>query len=259
MVAGEAGGEQMSLVSAGTLGVYRDLTAKSQRVVVNVSVVQATAVRPRRGGTATGLALGPGGRGAAAIPGSGPESTDPAPRAATVATPPDSSAPAGAATPSGDQEVDGGTVAHFAQLLIAQIPSEALLAYIALLALFSAAGEGYVTGRWVLYGFSLPACAVAVAGAYFVKRGYVLDDHGPATRRVYAMIRHLPWLPMTASMLSMAIYGLTVPGCALQVTLSGPAFAITAGCLAVAGGFVMSILAPWLGKGNAAQARPPVT
>lgn len=223
----------MSLMSAGTLGVYRDLTAKSQRIVVNGSVIQAAAARPRQAGTATGLGLGPGGRGAAA--------------------------PAGAAPPPGDHEVDGGTMGGFAQLLVAQIPSEALLAYTTLLALFSAGGEGYVTGRWVLYGCSLPVCAVVVASAYFVKRGYVFDDHGPAAHRVYVMIRHLPWFPMTASTLSMSIYGLTVPGCALQLILSGPAFAITAGCLAVAGGFVMSVLAPWLGKGNAARVHAPAT
>lgn len=254
----------MSLMSAGTLGVYRDLTVRSQRVVVNGSVIQTKAARPRQAGTATGLGLGPDSRSpdsrsVTVDPGAAPTSTGQAAPAATVVAPPGSAVPAGAAARSGDNEVDGGAVAGFAQLLVAQIPSEALLAYIALLALFSAAGEGYVTGRWVLYGLSLLACAAAVVSAYYVKRGYVFDDPDPGVHSLYVVIRHLPWLPMTASTLSMAIYGLTVPGCALQMTLSGPAFAIVAGCLAVAGGFVMSILAPWLGKGNAAQARPPVT
>lgn len=52
----------------------------------------------------------------------------------------------------------------------------------------------------------------------------------------------------------MAVYGLTVPGSPLQFEVSGTAFAIFSGCLAVGGGVMMSIFAPFLGKGNAAIA-----
>lgn len=232
----------MSLLSAGALGVYRDLTARSQRVVVSSAVVRSGAVGPRRAGTATGLIrkvvrTDTG----AAGPASAPTTTTPA---------------ASGAAPSGDEESDGGSVASFGQLLVGQIPSEALLAYTTLLALFSGAGDGYVAGRWALYLLSLPACAAVVASAYFVKRGYVFADDDPNANGVTTLVRHLPWFPMAASVASMAVYGLTVPGCALQVSLTGPAFAIAAGCLAVAGGFMMSLLAPWLGRGNAAQPKP---
>lgn len=260
----------MSLLSAGALGVYRDLTARSQRVVVGSSVVTSGAVGPRRAGTATAAVTGRDrSRPAAPAPG-----VPPTPRAsvdaATADVPAADAATAGAATGAGvatatavvhapvglDEEADGGTTATFGQLLVAQIPSEALLAYTTLLALFSGAGNAYVVGRWVLYGLSLPACAAAVASAYVVKRGYVFADDDPSAHALVSLVRHLPWFPMTASVLSMAVYGLTVPGCALQVSMSGPAFAITAGCLAVGGGFMMSLLAPWLGKGNDAQPKP---
>jgi hypothetical protein len=154
--------------------------------------------------------------------------------------------------------VDGGPAATFGQLLVAQIPSEALLAYTTLLALFSGVGDGYAAGRWVLYALSLPACGVVVASAYVVRRGYAFTDDDPSASGLVTLVRHLPWFPMTASMLSMAVYGMTVPGCALQVSMSGQAFAITAGCLAVGGGFMMTLLAPWLGKGNTAQPTPAV-
>jgi hypothetical protein len=243
----------MSLLSAGALGVYRDLTARSQRVVVSSAVARSGAVGTRRAGTATGLIrraavrVAPGAVGPASAP------TTTAPASAGVAAP--GVATSGAAT-SGDEEADGGSAASFGQLLVGQIPSEALLAYTTLLALFSGAGDGYVAGRWALYLLSLPACAAVVASAYFVKRGYVFADDDPNANSVTTLVRHLPWFPMAASVASMAVYGLTVPGCALQVSLTGPAFAIAAGCLAVAGGLMMSMLAPWLGRGNAAQPKP---
>ncbi len=171
-------------------------------------------------------------------------------------------APAGAGPHSSPAEavaaagLDAGSLASFGQLLSAQIPSEALLAYTTLLAIFSAAGDGFVAGRWLLYGLSLPACAAVVASAYLVRRGYDLGQEQPGTSRPLAVIRHLPWFPITASVLAMAVYGLVVPGSALEVSLTGPAFAVTAGCLSVGGGLMMSLLAPWLGKGN--TARPQV-
>lgn len=232
----------MSLLSAGALGVYRDLTARSQRVVVSSAVARSGAVGTRRAGTATGLIR----RAAVRV----------APGTAGPASAPTTTAPATAGVAAPDEEADGGSAASFGQLLVGQIPSEALLAYTTLLALFSGAGDGYVAGRWALYLLSLPACAAVVASAYFVKRGYVFADDDPNANSVTTLVRHLPWFPMAASVASMAVYGLTVPGCALQVSLTGPAFAIAAGCLAVAGGLMMSMLAPWLGRGNAAQPKP---
>jgi hypothetical protein len=70
----------------------------------------------------------------------------------------------GAAPASPGTAQDAGSVASFAQLLVAQIPSEALLAYTTLLAVFSAATTGYQSGRWTLYGLSLVACAASVIG-----------------------------------------------------------------------------------------------
>jgi hypothetical protein len=232
----------MSLLSAGALGVYRDLTDRSQRLVVSSAVVRSGAVGMRRAGTATGLI-----RRAGALAGTsgvaGPGVAGPGVAGPGVAGP-------------GDEESDGGSAVTFGQLLVGQIPSEALLAYTTLLALFSGAGQDYTAGRWVLYLLSLPACAAVVASAYFVKRGYVFADDDPNANSLTALVRHLPWFPMAASVAAMAVYGLTVPGCVLQVSLTGPAFAIAAGCLAVAGGFMMSLLAPWLGRGNAAQPKP---
>jgi hypothetical protein len=259
----------MSLLSAGALGVYRDLTATSERLVVGGSVASAGAVGTRRTGTATAKGSTRT-RSLARVPAPSPAldagADDGQPAASgtadpALAPPADPAAPAdgpavAAGAPSGD-EVDAGSVASFGQLLTAQIPSEALLAYTTLLALFSAGGGGYVAGRWVLYALSLPACAVVVVSAYLVRRGYDFEDTPQATgSRGIRLPRHLPWFPMAASTASMAVYGLSVPGSALQASISGPAFAITSGCLAVGGGLMMSVLAPLLGKGNDARTRP---
>jgi len=151
-----------------------------------------------------------------------------------------------------------GSVASFAELLVAQIPSEALLAYTTLLALFSVGGPSYNRGRWILYGSAVFTCAVTVVAAYLAKRDYGFqhlagDAEISATspKRVWRLT-HLPHLPALTAALSMAVYGLTVPGSPLQFELSGPGFGILSGCLAVAGGVMMAIMAPFLGKGNGA-------
>lgn len=199
------------------------------------------------------------------------------------------------------------SVAGFGQLLVAQIPSEALIAYTTLLALFSASDGSYTTGKWVVYGAAIVVCAVAVLASYLAQRDYIFDDSGdtrgvvtlattdskpsgtdktqaiaatapvpvlppsapagsdpqpprpedepagaagqPATSVIGQL--HLPFLPAITAMLAMAVYGLTVPGSPLQ-SVSGTAFGIWSGCLAVGGGVMMSIIAPFLGRGNAA-------
>ena len=186
-------------------------------------------------------------------------------------------------------------VASFGQLLVAQIPSEALIAYTTLLALFSASGGSYTTALWAVYGAAIVVCAVAVLAGYLAQRDYTFDDTGaaqgtttntrgaatgpatqttgvagpaqvtppvpvavspsPAPARSPVGKLHLPFLPAITAMLSMAVYGLTVPGSPLQ-SVSGTAFGLWSGCLAVGGGVLMSVLAPLLGKGNAANAIP---
>jgi hypothetical protein len=150
-------------------------------------------------------------------------------------------------------------LASFGQLLVAQIPSEALVAYTTLLAVFSSAGGGYRTGRWILYGISLPICAVTVIGAYCAKREYGFGEpkHQNFMDQAKAFATHLPWFPALTSVLAMAVYGLTVPGSALQQSMSNTGFAIISACLAVGGGLMMSILAPFLGKGNRPQPAAP--
>jgi hypothetical protein len=182
-------------------------------------------------------------------------------------------APQTAGEPAGAAATAAGTVASFAQLLVAQIPSEALVAYTTLLALFSIGGVSYEPGRWGLYAAAIITCAAAVLGSYLGQRVYGFDDtqtapapgtglnppavDGPAPNQITAFGKlHLPYLPVLAAVLSMAVYGLTVPGSPLQFAVSGTAFAIISGCLAVGGGVMMSIFAPFLGKGNAAKAFP---
>jgi hypothetical protein len=189
----------MSLLSAGAVGVYRDLAGPRQPIT---SAARATPAR---------------------------------------------------ATPAVE------SVASFGQLLVAQIPSEALLAYTTLLAIFSAGGGSYKVGRWILYGISLVVCAAVVLSSYLAKRDYGFRDDNPAGPKLTAVTRHLPLFPATTAVLSMAVYGLTVPGSALQLSMSATGFAITSGCLAVGGGVMMSIFAPLLGKGNNAQVNPAET
>ena len=193
-------------------------------------------------------------------------------------------------------------VAGFGQLLVAQIPSEALVAYTTLIALFSASGGVYQAGLWAVYGAAIVVCGAAVLAGYLAQRTYGFADTdgdaktptepnppvpalitavGPDTVAITAAGAavppgpgqgsggsasaaaagpaagggtglHLPILPACTAMLAMAVYGLTVPGSPLQSAVSGPAFGIWAGCLAVGGGIMMSIFAPFLGRGNAA-------
>ncbi|SEA59564.1 MULTISPECIES: hypothetical protein [unclassified Mycobacterium] len=141
------------------------------------------------------------------------------------------------------------TAAGFAQLLAAQIPAEALVAYTTLLALFVDSGPTYNTGRWVLYGFSVIACGAIILATYCAKRNYTLQ-HGDGVSALCVM--RPPYLPIAAAMLSMAVYGLTVPGSPLQYSVPDGAFTMLSGTLAVGGALMMTILTPFLGTGNAA-------
>jgi lipoprotein-anchoring transpeptidase ErfK/SrfK len=172
-------------------------------------------------------------------------------------------APAPGASPAGEPTVDPaattGTIASFTQMLVAQIPSEALLAYTTLLALFTVGGGRYNVGRWSLYAAAIILCAATVLCSYLVQRKYGFDDGQTADTSDPVQIGgpsklHLPYLPIVAAALSMAVYGLTVPGSPLQYQLPGTTFAICSGCLAVGGGMMMSLFAPFLGKGNGANA-----
>jgi hypothetical protein len=155
-------------------------------------------------------------------------------------------------------------VATFGQLLVAQIPSEALLAYTTILALFAAAepDHSYRAGRWLVYVGAILVSAAGVLASYTSQRHYGFTDKHPhaggqGAKKKSTLIRlHLPFLPMVSAVVSMAIYGLSVPGSPLQFAVSGTAFTIWAGSLAVSGGVVMSIFATVLGKGNSATTVP---
>jgi hypothetical protein len=187
------------------------------------------------------------------------------PKMRAIAGAEDSATQPAAGQPDGGGEAPAGRVASFGELLVAQIPSEPLLAYTTLLALFTASGVSYNAGRWGLYSAAIVVCAAAVLGNYFAQRDYGFADTATAPTPTAASARtqvaalgklHLPYLPVLTAVLSMAVYGLTVPGSPLQYEVSGTAFAIYSGCLAVGGGVMMSIFAPFLGKGNGAEARP---
>jgi hypothetical protein len=231
----------MSLLTLASVAVARDLTDAGRPLAKNPAL-----------STIRGLAPGP--------------AEQPAPeKRATGAS---AERPGG--QPDGGGQVPAGGGTSFAQLLVAQIPSEALLAYTTLLALFSVGGGAYNTGRWGLYAAAIVVCGVAVIGGYLAQRDYGFDDtqtgpapgvgsappkdDAPAPARASALGKaHLPYLPVLTAVLSMAAYGLTVPGSPLQFDVSATAFAICSGCLAVGGGVMMSNFAPFLGKGNAAR------
>jgi hypothetical protein len=209
----------MSLLSIGAVGIYRDLAPRAARISAKAGAVADTSAGPHRGPATAGTTVGDGAGGTQ----------------------------------------DAGSVASFAQMLVAQIPSEALVAYTTLLAVFAVGGGGYQPGRWILYGLSLPACAAAVICSYLAKRGYGFQDAPAGDPGPRALTAHLPWLPMRTSVLAMAVYGLNVPGNALQHSMSATGFGITAGCLAVGGGLMMAGFAPFLAKGNGAAVVPAHT
>ncbi len=228
----------MSLLTLASVAVARDLTDAGQPLAKNPALSTMRVLAP------------------------GPGAEQPAPDAQAAEQP--------AGQPNGGGQVPAGGVASFAQLLVAQIPAEALLAYTTLLALFSVGGGAYNTGRWGLYAAAIVVCAVAVIGGYLAQRDYGFDNtqtgpgpgvgsappkaDAPGPAQVTALGKlHLPYWPVLTAVLSMAVYGLTVPGSPLQFDVSATAFAICSGCLAVGGGVMMSIFATFLGKGNAAK------
>jgi hypothetical protein len=161
--------------------------------------------------------------------------------------------------------------ASFGKLLVAQIPTEALIGYTTLLALFTAGGKGeYTIGRWALYGAAIFVCALTVFVSYFAQKRYgpapakpapaATNGSGPKAAGAQTLTApdcrpHLPWLPALTACLSMAVYGMAVPGSPLAFTISPPAFAISSACLAVGGGVMMSVFAPFLGRGNGVNAK----
>lgn len=205
----------MTLLSIAAIGVYRDLAPAASRISGNATINSDPTATPHPG--------------------------------------PATAQPAVSGEPSATQ--DAGSIGSFGQVLVAQIPSEALVAYTTLLALFAAGAGGYQPGRWILYGLSLPACAAATIGSYLAKRTYTFTDAPAARQGLRAFLSHLPWLPTFSAVLAMAVYGLTIPGSALEGSMSGTGYAITAGCLAVGGGLMMSIITPFLARGNSASIR----
>jgi hypothetical protein len=150
------------------------------------------------------------------------------------------------AMPSGSTPLaqPANATTNFSHLIVAQIPTEALLAYTTLLALLTVSKDGYHVARWAIYLVSLPICGAVVFASYLRQRTY-------RTSRTRSKARlPVPWLSITTTVIAMGVYGLTVPGSPLQYTMSGTGFAITSGCLSVAGGLVMSIFTPFLGQGN---------
>ncbi|HEY7858467.1 MAG TPA: hypothetical protein VIC82_08190 [Candidatus Nanopelagicales bacterium] len=119
---------------------------------------------------------------------------------------------------------------------------------------YTTANTSYSAGRWVVYAAAIIVCAAGVSSSYSAQRDYSFEDSGDPASNVRRL--HLPILPTAAATVSMAIYGLTVPGSPLQSEVSGTAFGVWSGCLAVGGGVVMSIFAPFLGKGNGATGKP---
>ena len=221
----------MSLLTLGSVGIGRDLASPGHALTKDATVSKTRVVALAPSSTTTQSTVPPG-------------SPPPPPPPSTGTSGDEASA-----------DSTAGSVASFGQLLVAQIPSEALIAYTTLLALFGAGGSSYQPGRWVVYGATIAVCAGVVLSSYIAQRDYEFDDvaeHPEAAISTGTKL-HLPVLPMIAAMTSMAVYGLSVPGSPLQGEVSATAFGICSGCLAVGGGVMMSIFAPFLGKGNGAK------
>jgi hypothetical protein len=77
-------------------------------------------------------------------------------------------------------------VGGFGELVVAQIPSEVLLAYATLLAIFSVGGSDYKPGRWILYGAAVLVCPLIVVTTYLARRDYLFID--PQTKTTTAAI-----------------------------------------------------------------------
>ena len=210
----------MSLLSLADVGIYRDQTSPGQSITAKAKFPSSTATRAR-------------------VP------------VADVTSQPAADAPT---VPSADTgEI---SVVSYGKLLTAQIPGEALLAYTTLLALFPA-DSNYEPGRWIIYAAAMVVCAAVVIGAYLARRIDNFHDRDAGIGRSKPW-RHLPYFPACTAVFAMGVYGLTVPGSALQQSMNAPSFAVVSGCLAVVGGVIMSILAPFLGKGNAAEVGSPL-
>lgn len=160
------------------------------------------------------------------------------------------------ASRSADADASTTGVARFSHIVAAQIPSEALIAYTTLLALLSVSKDGYHEARWAIYAASIPACAGIILAAYVQQREHRPRRRRPRHHRWFPRTRYpLPWLSIMTPAAAMGVYGLSVPGSPLQYAMSGTGFAVTSGCISVAGGLALTVIAPFLGQGNAATVR----
>src|SRR5262249_15638001 len=130
--------------------------------------------------------------------------------------------------------------ASLIQLLVAQIPSEALIAYTTILAALTP-NQSDKVWRWVFYGVAIVACAAIVTGPYF-------GQHKSNLPR--SIWKHLPLAPIAATVIAMSIYGLTVPDSPLSAVVTTDTFRTLSVVLAVIGGLFMYIFAQFLRTGN---------
>lgn len=138
----------------------------------------------------------------------------------------------------------GGSLPAAVDVLVHCIPSEVLAPYTALVGIVVATtkdGGDRLLLRWAMFVVSLVLVGVTLAAGYL--------------RSKPAGGRRLPVVEMAASMLAFGAWGLAMPGSPLSVRMSANDLTITTSFIAFGGAFLVSLLAPSLGR----PATKPVT
>jgi hypothetical protein len=136
--------------------------------------------------------------------------------------------------------------------LVAQIPTELVAAYTALVAIVVGvipSNQSYLPLRW-----GILVVAVALAPV-FVIIGYEATGTcatEPASARVRKHKRHVPVLECSAAAIAAATWGLATPGSPLSGTVGPTLFTICSACVAIGGATSLGVFAPWLARGNGA-------
>lgn len=175
--------------------------------------------------------------------------------------PPGNPIPAGLSPSAGQGGTplpSGDAVTAYADALVAQIPTEVVAAYTAVMAVVAEvipATDAYLPARVAIVVGTVVFAPAAVIAAYFASGGRAVKwPQGGGNPS-----RHVPLLEPLGAAIAAAAWALSTPTSPLAAALSGGGFAIAAACIVIGAATAMSFFAPWLRRGNSSSPlAPPV-
>lgn len=143
-----------------------------------------------------------------------------------------------------DLNPPGTSVKSAAEVLVASVPSEALVAYTTLVGIVLAAdiGSGYSVFRWTAYGIFI---VLAVLAPFVIYKRRVKDKDAEGKD-----IRLVPAWECLATGLAAAAWGLVMPGSPLSIVLQGDALVFTTAGIALGTATLLGFATELLGTAN---------